>query len=87
VDPRAGVEDVEKRKFLTLPGLEVRPPPVVEPLSSRCTDCATQVPMAYDDITLISSFVKIDLLFPNLETYHFHIRRRKHTNVKIHTVI
>jgi hypothetical protein len=25
VDPRAGVGDVEKRKFLTLPGLELRP--------------------------------------------------------------
>jgi hypothetical protein len=23
--PRAGLEDVEKRKFLTLPGLELRP--------------------------------------------------------------
>jgi hypothetical protein len=25
VDPRAGLEDVEKRKFLTLSGLELRP--------------------------------------------------------------
>jgi hypothetical protein len=25
VDPRAGLEDVEKRKFLTLPGLELKP--------------------------------------------------------------
>jgi hypothetical protein len=25
VDPRAGLEDVEKRKFLTLPELELRP--------------------------------------------------------------
>jgi hypothetical protein len=25
VDPRAGLEDVEKRKFLALPGLELRP--------------------------------------------------------------
>jgi hypothetical protein len=25
VDPRAGLEDVEKRKFLTLPGLQLRP--------------------------------------------------------------
>jgi hypothetical protein len=24
VDPRAGLDDVEKRKFLTLPGLELR---------------------------------------------------------------
>jgi hypothetical protein len=26
MDPRAGLDDVEKRKFLTLPGLEFRPP-------------------------------------------------------------
>jgi hypothetical protein len=26
VGPRAGLDDVEKRKFLTLPGLELRPP-------------------------------------------------------------
>jgi hypothetical protein len=25
VDPRAGLDDVEKRKFLTLPGLDLRP--------------------------------------------------------------
>jgi hypothetical protein len=25
VGPRAGVDDLEKRKFLTLPGLELRP--------------------------------------------------------------
>jgi hypothetical protein len=25
VDPRAGLDDVEKRKFLALPGLELRP--------------------------------------------------------------
>jgi hypothetical protein len=25
VDPRAGLDDVEKRKYLTLPGLELRP--------------------------------------------------------------
>jgi hypothetical protein len=25
VDPRAGLDDLEKRKFLTLPGFELRP--------------------------------------------------------------
>jgi hypothetical protein len=25
VDPRAGLDDLEKRKFLTLPGLQLRP--------------------------------------------------------------
>jgi hypothetical protein len=29
VDPRAGLDDVEKRKFLTLLGLELRDPSVV----------------------------------------------------------
>jgi hypothetical protein len=36
VGPRAGL-DVEKRKFLTLPGLEFRPL-VVQPVASRYTD-------------------------------------------------
>jgi hypothetical protein len=39
VDPRAGPDDVEKRKFLTLPILELRPS-VVQPVASRYTDCA-----------------------------------------------
>jgi hypothetical protein len=36
VDPRAGLDDVEKRKFLTLPGLELR-------LLGLYTDCASSV--------------------------------------------
>jgi hypothetical protein len=39
VGPRAGLYGVEKRKFLTLPGLELRPP-----VASRYTDCAIPVP-------------------------------------------
>jgi hypothetical protein len=39
VDPRAGLDDVEKRKFLTLPGLELRPL-ALQPVASRYTDCA-----------------------------------------------
>jgi hypothetical protein len=38
VDPRAGVDNLEKRKFLTLPGLELDPS-VVQPVASRYTDC------------------------------------------------
>jgi hypothetical protein len=38
VDPRAGVEDVEKLKFFILPGLQLL---VVHLVSSRCTDYAT----------------------------------------------
>jgi hypothetical protein len=37
VDPRAGLDDVEKRIFLTLPGLELRPL-ILEPVASCCTD-------------------------------------------------
>jgi hypothetical protein len=33
---KAGLDDVEKRKFLTLPGLELRPS-VVQPVASRYT--------------------------------------------------
>jgi hypothetical protein len=39
VGPRAGLDDVEKRKFLTLPGLELRPS-VVQPVASRYIDYA-----------------------------------------------
>jgi hypothetical protein len=39
MDPRAGLDDVKKRKFLTLPGLELRPS-VVQPVASRYTDWA-----------------------------------------------
>jgi hypothetical protein len=41
VNPRAGLDDVEKRKFLTLPD----DPSVVHPVASRYTDCA--VPLMY----------------------------------------
>jgi hypothetical protein len=39
VGPRSGLDDVEKRKFLTLPGLN-SDPLVVQPVASRYTDCA-----------------------------------------------
>jgi hypothetical protein len=38
VDPRAGLDDMEKWKFFTLPGLELPPPLVVQPVASRYTD-------------------------------------------------
>jgi hypothetical protein len=40
VGPRDAMDDVEKRKFLTLRGLELRPS-VVQPIGSRYTDFAT----------------------------------------------
>jgi hypothetical protein len=42
VDPRAGLDDVEKRKFFTIPGLNSYPS-VVQPVASRYTDYANQV--------------------------------------------
>jgi hypothetical protein len=33
VDPRGGLDDFEKRKFLTLPGLEIRP--LIRPARSQ----------------------------------------------------
>jgi hypothetical protein len=38
VDPRAYLDDVEKRKFLTRPGLELRP------VTNRYADCAVPAP-------------------------------------------
>jgi hypothetical protein len=40
VSPTAGLNDMEKRKLLTLPGLEFRSQ-VLQPVASRYTDCAT----------------------------------------------
>jgi hypothetical protein len=40
VDPRASVDDMEKWTFFTLPGLELPPPLVVQPVASRYTDWA-----------------------------------------------
>jgi hypothetical protein len=38
VDPRAGLDDMEKWKFLTLPGLELPLPLVVQLVASRYTE-------------------------------------------------
>jgi hypothetical protein len=40
VDPRAGLDDMEKWKFFTLLGLELPLPLVVQPVASRYTDWA-----------------------------------------------
>jgi hypothetical protein len=40
VGPRAGLNDRERRKFLTLPGLFNPDPSVVQPVGSPYTDCA-----------------------------------------------
>jgi hypothetical protein len=43
MNPRAGLDDVEKGIFLTLPGLEVDPS-VVQPVARRYTDYAIPAP-------------------------------------------
>jgi hypothetical protein len=39
VDPRVGLDDLEKRSFFTLPGLELQPLGR-QPVASRYTNCA-----------------------------------------------
>jgi hypothetical protein len=48
VDPRAGLDDMEKWKFLTLAGLELPTPMVVQPIASRYTDWAIPAPQRYE---------------------------------------
>jgi hypothetical protein len=47
VGPRAGLDDVKKRKFLTLPG--IRTPTPRSSVASRYTDYAIPVPDKYDE--------------------------------------
>jgi hypothetical protein len=58
VGPRAGLDDVEKRKFFTLPGLELRP--LGRP-ASRYTDYAISAPdeVKLNDISKICSYLKL----------------------------
>jgi hypothetical protein len=45
VDPRAGLDDMEKWKFVTLSGLELPLPLVAQPVASRYTDWAIPAPV------------------------------------------
>jgi hypothetical protein len=49
VGPRAGLDDVEKNKFRTLPGIELQPRPVVQPVASRYTDCGIPAHAGQDE--------------------------------------
>jgi hypothetical protein len=46
MDPRAGLDGVENRKFLTLPGLELDPS-VIQPAVCRYTDTTTPAPYIF----------------------------------------
>jgi hypothetical protein len=74
VDPRFDLEDVEKRKFLTLPGLD---PSVVQPVPSQYADYAMNVPriifrIPMEDLAILFAFssprisLKVLLIFPFL---------------------
>jgi hypothetical protein len=52
MEPRAGLDDLDKRKFLIITGLELRA--VVQPVASRCTDYATPAPIIIIIIIIIS---------------------------------
>jgi hypothetical protein len=45
VGPRAGLDGKVKRKFLTIPGLEIRELSVVQPAATRCAD--STIPARY----------------------------------------
>jgi hypothetical protein len=47
MDPRAGLDDVEKRTFLPLPVLELDPSSV-QPVASRYTVCANPAPTRFE---------------------------------------
>jgi hypothetical protein len=67
VNPIAGLNDVEKREFLTLPRLELRLP-VVQPVASRYTDSAIQ---ATECGMVIVSKGNINVLNPKIQEAHF----------------
>jgi hypothetical protein len=52
VDPRASLDDMEKRKFLPYRYSNLDPY-VVQPVASRNTDCAIQAPMNYKYLQLM----------------------------------
>jgi hypothetical protein len=65
MDLKTGLDDVDKRKFLPLPGLEF------QPVASRFTDCAIQAPnlfSSHDNLlatmmcTLICLLITKDIL-------------------------
>jgi hypothetical protein len=52
VGPRAGLDDVEKRKFFTLPGLEF------QPVAIRKTDYVILVPSLLVDVRKLHEFIE-----------------------------
>jgi hypothetical protein len=69
VNPRAGLDDVEKRKFLTLPGLELDPS-VVQPVASRYTDYAIPASLSKPRLNLICVSYRENILNRQKLLYH-----------------
>jgi hypothetical protein len=67
VGPRALLDDVEKRKFLTLPGLELFDFSVFQPVASHYTDCtivAQKIPVLIAILKMFpNSHLKLKMLF------------------------
>jgi hypothetical protein len=65
VGPKTGLDDVGKRKFLTLPGLELRSL-VVQPVANRYTDCAIPVPLLKCIYIYTHTHTKFEMLSRNV---------------------
>jgi hypothetical protein len=52
VDPRASLDDVDKRKFLTLSALELNPS-VIQPVADRYTDYAILALVVWYNISIL----------------------------------
>jgi hypothetical protein len=65
VGPRVGLDDVEKRKFLTLPGTRTSNFSVVQPVASRYTDYAIPAhKCTINEVRNINTFLrKIQTIF------------------------
>jgi hypothetical protein len=57
VDPRAGLDDMEKLKFFALPGLELPPSLVLQPVASRYTDRAIPARINVFVVSLIAQLM------------------------------
>jgi hypothetical protein len=67
VGPRAGLDDVEKRKFLYLPGLELRP--LGRPLRSQSL-YRLHYPVSITSVSVYYTTYRYRLLFPDI-SYRF----------------
>jgi hypothetical protein len=61
VDPRDGLADMDKLKFLTLLGLELQQS-IVKPVASRYTNCATEADLRE---TVLKTTIEISMKLQN----------------------